>query len=252
MVWAILAGVLAGFVLGFIGAGGTVVALPVLLYLAAIRPHLTLGTNALGVSFIAAALLCWRVKTSEVAVRDGVMFALPGLAGISLGARLGLVYPGAKLIYLLGILLFVVAAWIFYLSLRTPSVSPPGPGRVQAGSVMRLAKIAVAAFLVGATAGFFAIGGGFMIVPALMLAAGHNLNLSARTALLPIAAFSGLVGAEYLAAGSANVAWSLWMFLGGVVGGGAGIWLSDHLPLKIIQRAFAMFLVATGVYIVWR
>jgi uncharacterized membrane protein YfcA len=253
MIWSILAGILAGFVLGFIGAGGTVVALPVLLYLAAVRPHLTLGTNALGVSLIASALLGWRLKTSEVAVRDGIAFALPGLAGIFLGARLGLIYPGAKLIYLLGILLFIVAAWIFYLSTRNPSAATPGPSHASAlEGGLRLARVAAAAVLVGGVAGFFAIGGGFMIVPALMLAGGLDLGLSARTALLPIAAFSGLVGVEYLAAGSVKVSWSLGMFAGGIVGGAVGIWLTEHLPLKIIQRAFAAFLLLIGAYIILR
>jgi uncharacterized membrane protein YfcA len=254
MIWSVLAGVLAGFVLGFIGAGGTVVALPVLLYAAKIRPHLTLGTNALGVSLIALALLSWRLRGHEVAVRDGITFALPGLIGIYFGAHLGLIYPGAKLVYLLGVLLFLVAAWIFYLSTRAQGTAPAESPRALPSSRgrSRLAVMAVTAFLVGLAAGFFAIGGGFMIVPGLMLAGGLELGLAARTALLPIAAFAGLVGIEYLAAGSVRTSWSLWMLLGGLIGGAAGIWLSDHLPLKTMQRAFAAFLVGTGIYMVLR
>jgi uncharacterized protein len=254
MIWSILAGVLAGFVLGFIGAGGTVVALPVLLYLAKVRPHLALGTNALGVSFIALALLCLRLRSRRVAVRDGITFTFPGLIGIFLGAQLGLIYPGAKLVYLLGILLFIVAAWIFYLSTRAQEPAPGDSVHVSVSSCgkPRLARITAAALLIGVAAGFFGIGGGFMIVPGLMLAGGLELGLAARTALLPIAAFSALVGMEYLAAGSVRATWSLWIFLGGLVGGGSGIWLSDHLPLKMMQRAFAAFLTVTGIYMVVR
>ncbi len=250
MIWSVLAGVLAGFVLGFLGAGGTVVALPILLYVAKLRPHLTFGTNALGVSFIAVSLLLWRLRKSTVSVRSGFTFAVPGLIGIYIGAHIGLIYPGAKLVYLLGILLFFVAAWIFYLSTQVQVTTEPKASSSAAGGRSRVVKIGSAAFVVGLTAGFFAIGGGFMIVPALMLAGGLELGLAARTALIPIAAFSALVGVEYLLAGSVKTSWSLWMLAGGLAGGAFGIWLSERLPLKIMQRALAVFLALTGFYMI--
>jgi len=252
MIWAFIAGILAGFVLGFLGAGGTVVALPVLLYVAGVKPHLTFGTNALGVSLIAGALLLWRLANREILIREGIIFSLPGLIGIYLGARLGLIYPGARLVYLLGILLFFVAAWIFYLSTRAPASAMPVSGTRSTVGTSRMLRIAAAALVVGVASGFFAIGGGFMIVPALMLTAGLELGPAARSALIPIAAFSGLVGIEYFTAGSVRVSWSIYMLVGGLAGGGAGIWLSDHLPLRMMQRVFAAFLAVTGLYMVLR
>jgi len=260
--WILLAGTLAGFVLGFLGAGGTVVALPVLLFLAGLDPHDTLGTNALGVFLIAALLFGWQSRRLRLPILHGVLFSAFGVPGIYLGARLGLLYPGQKLVFLLGLVLFVVAGWMTYLSFhQSPSAAgaavafgEPGPGGDPVAPRLaraRIAAIACAALAVGLTAGFFGIGGGFMIVPALMLTGGLELAMAAPVALLPIAAFSGLVGAEYWMAGQIRPLWSAAMLLAGIPAGAAGIWLSRRLSRVIVLRAFAALLVAIGVYIAW-
>jgi uncharacterized protein len=260
--WTLVAGVLAGLVLGFLGAGGTVVALPVLLFLAGLEPHRTLGTNAFGVFLIAGLLFAWQSRRLHLPLKQGLLFAGFGGPGIYLGAHLGLLYPGQKLIFLLGLVLFIVAGWMMYLSFHqaspatnTPAAStapaaqtdppppPPGPARI--------AAIACAAFGVGLTAGFFGIGGGFMIVPALMLVGGLELPLAAPVALLPIAAFAGVVGAEYWLAGEIRPVWSAVMLLAGIPAGAAGIWLSHRISKVVLLRVFAVFLVALGVYIAW-
>ena len=253
VIWTLAAGGVAGFVLGFLGAGGTIVGLPFLFFLARLSPHHALGTNALGVSLIAAALLAWRLWHGEVPLREGIAFTLPGLGGILLGAHLGLLYPGRKLIFLLGILIFVVSGWMFYLSTRQPSTrddpaADPIPRQPRPFSKSSLLKIIPTAFAVGATAGFFAIGGGFMIVPGLMLAAGLDLGLAATSALLPISAFAALVGIDYFLAGSVNVRLSLLMLVAGLAGGGYGIWLSKRVAKKTMLRAFGIFLALLGLY----
>jgi uncharacterized membrane protein YfcA len=257
MIWTVPAGFLAGFVLGFLGAGGTIVALPVLLFLASLPPHLSLGTNALGVSFIAAGLLGWRIRRREVPILHGLLFALAGVPGIYAGARLGLVYPGDKLEYLLGFLLFIVAGWMIYLSRRqnpNPSPSPGAARRPDPRSMVRsrLWKIGPSAFLIGLAAGFFGVGGGFMIVPGLMLAGGLDLSLAVAASLLPIAAFAGVVGIEYWAGNSVRVAWSAAMLVSGFAGGAWGVWLSQHLSKTLMLRIFALFLVVLGGYMVTR
>jgi hypothetical protein len=85
MFGSLLAGLISGFVLGFLGAGGTVVGLPFLLIFDRLGPHNALGTNALGVSLIAAALLIWRIRNKQILLTSGVMFALPGLVGVMQG-----------------------------------------------------------------------------------------------------------------------------------------------------------------------
>lgn len=247
-------GILAGFVLGFLGAGGAVVALPVFLLVAGLAPHRTLGTNALGVAFLAAALFAWQMRQRKLPVGRGILFAVFGGPAIDIGARLGLLYPGRKLIVLLGLLLFGVAAWMVYLSCRrAPDSDGSGSRPSRAGKLGRGQAVAIAllACATGLIAGFFGVAGGFLIVPALMLAGGLDLAPAAALALLPIAIFSGIVGLQYAVAGDANLLWALCMLAAGIPSGAFGVWLSRRLSNRVMLRVFATFLAALGLYIGW-
>jgi uncharacterized protein len=252
--WAgLMAGALAGFVLGFLGAGGTVVGLPVLLYFAGLEFHTVLGTNALGVALIATALLLGRLFRHELRVAEAVVFALPGILGILVGAQLGLVFPGQQLIILLSFVLVVVAGWMFYLSTRHDTAGLPSnqpPTKIAQPPLDRklFVRLIPLAFIIGVTAGFFGIGGGFMIVPGLIIAGSLSLKEAAASALLPIAAFAGLVGLSYWAAGSIDLGTAGIMLPSGIVCGLLGVWLATRFPRKIMQRIFAVALVAIGVY----
>jgi uncharacterized membrane protein YfcA len=247
---ALPAGVLAGLVLGYLGAGGTVVGLPFLLYLSHLSPHLALGTNAAGVSLIALALLVWRLWHRQVAIRYGVVFAVPGVIGIYLGAHVGLLYPGRRLIYLLGLLLFVVAGWLLYLSTKPEAAPRPSeaPPKRESGWTRRLWVMVPAAFLIGTVAGFFAIGGGFMIVPGIALTAGIDLTEAAAASLLPISLFSGVIGVQYAVVGDVNAAIIALMLVAGLAGGRIGIGLGSRVSKRVTQRIFAAFLVLLGLY----
>ena len=253
VVWAAVAGLLAGFVLGLLGAGGTVVGIPFFLYLAVVSPHTALGSNALGVFMIATALVAYRLWRREVLVAPGVVFALPGVAGIFIGARIGLEYPGGGLVFLLGFLLFIIAGWLFFLSTKVAKSSTL-PAELPRHSLARgrLLRIIPVAFAVGGAAGFFGIGGGFMIVPSLALAAGIDLVQSISTSLIPIAAFAGLVGFSYLGAGDVNIWLSVVMVPAGVVGGFLGMKLGNRIDKTTTYRVFGAFLALLGVYIVAR
>jgi len=253
MIGAIAAGIAAGFVLGLLGAGGTIVGLPFLLYLVALSPHRVLGTNALGVAFAALALLAVRIWRRRLPLAPGLTFALPGLVGIYLGGRLGLTFPGRQLVFLLGFLVFVVAAWMFYLSTRSAAAPSQESFPLFAPLTrQRVLLLAPTALVVGAVAGFFAIGGGFLIVPALMLVGGLELAEAAAAALVPIAAFALLVGAEYASSGQVAFGLAVIMALAGLIGGLFGIGLGARLPKKRLQQVFALLLVAIGIYMLAR
>lgn len=251
MVWAALSGLAAGWILGFLGAGGTVIALPLLLHFTNAAPHVALGTNALGVGVIASALAGWRSWRRELALFEAVLFAVPGLGGIYAGTWVGLQFPGQRLIFFLGFLVFAIAGWIFYLSTRDSDSGEPKEA-VAGTWRRRIVRLAPLAFLVGFVSGFFAIGGGFMIVPGLMIAGDLSLSVAAATGLLPIAAFAGLVGLRYLLAGAVSLPWTGVMAVAGLAGGAVGIWLNQRLPRRALQRAFAVLLVAIGAYMVMR
>jgi hypothetical protein len=258
MLGVIVGGALAGLALGMLGAGGTIIGLPMFLYLGGPQGHAAFGTNALGVTAIAVVLLAWRMYNREINLVHGVVFAIPGLFGIAIGARLGLIYPAAKLVFLLSFLILIVAVWIGYLSTQNKSIeteeaSIPSLRRSgQATSIERrhILRIMPTAFTIGVISGFFAIGGGFLVVPGLAIAAAIDLRHSARSSLLPIAAFAGLDAIEYIHAGHVQFAASGVMIVAGLVGGAVGLVLGDRLPLRIIQRAFAVFLALVAIYMI--
>lgn len=253
MAWPVIAGGLAGLALGFLGAGGTVVGLPFALYLAGLDPHVALGSNALGVSIIALGLLGWRLWQGQVRIREVIFFTLLGLAGIRIGALIGLAFPGQRLVFLLGIILFLASGWFIYLSLQPEKKNPlpthsnknPSEKLQGMGSFLR---ISLTGLVVGIIAGFFAIGGGFIIVPALVIAGGLELSEAASSGLLPIALFFGWIGIQYLLAHSIDTRFSLQMFIPGLLGGAAGIWLGTKLSKRTTQRIFAVFLACLGIY----
>ncbi len=254
MLWSLPAGFIAGFVLAFFGAGGAVIALPFFLFLAGLAPHTALGTNALGVALITAALLACRIWQRDVPLIEGLLLTVPGIPGIYLGARLSLIYPGQRLVFILGVLLFVIAAWIAFLSTRStsrgsrPSAESSRPVRRPG----RIVTISIVAFAIGLAAGFFAVAGGFLIVPALIIAAGLPLAQAVAAALVPMSAYAAVIAFEYSSAGAVRLDWSAVMLAGGIAGGLFGIWLSKRLPKILMQRALAVFLALLGVYIVLR
>ncbi|MDE2165292.1 MAG: sulfite exporter TauE/SafE family protein [Alphaproteobacteria bacterium] len=250
MIGLLLGGALSGLALGMIGAGGTIIGLPMILYLGGPQGHAAFGTNAFGVASIAALLLLWRVGRREIQVAPGIAFALPGLAGIAVGAHLGLLYPAQKLVFFLGFLILVVAAWIGYLGLRPADADGAPPNRTSPVAWRHLPRLVPVAFAIGVVSGLFAIGGGFLVVPGLALAAAIDLRASARSSLIPIAAFAGLDAIEYLKAGDVRLAASALMIAAGVVGGAIGLVLGSRLSLRTIQRIFAIFLAAIAIYMV--
>lgn len=247
MFGVILGGVFAGLALGMLGAGGTIIGLPLFLYLGGPQGHAAFGTNALGVTIITLLLLFWRIRRREVDLPLGIVFAIPGLAGIAIGARLGLLYPATKLIFLLSFLILIVAAWIGYLSTRPATSVPDSATGIEMRQVVRIIPTA---FVVGLISGFFAVGGGFLVVPGLAIAAAIDLRSSARSSLVPIAAFAGLDAIEYVLAGDVKFALSGVMIVAGLAGGAAGIVLADRLRLQTVQRIFAVFLGIVAAYMI--
>ncbi len=253
MIWFLVAGLLAGFAVGFIGAGAAVIGLPFLLYLDKMSPHLALGTNALGVAFTIVVILIYRIYKKDVYIKSGLIFALPGLAGVFIGSLISHLFPGKEIIFLLGFLLFAVAGWMFYLSVKLgkktkkpDNTGAPDPSRQD------LIKLGFCGFAVGIACGFFAIGGGFMIIPGIMLAADFSLLDAIATGLLPFGLFSLWIGGEYWLNASAQVMPAFYIMITGVLGGIMGIWLSKHISKKKMQRLFAVFMLGLGIYMIFQ
>ena len=241
-------GAMVGFVLGLVGGGGSVLAVPLLLYVVGLKdPHQAIGTSALGVAANALAGLWNHARAGNVNWRCGGVFALAGVVGALGGSTLGKLVDGQKLLFLFALLMLTVAALMF----RTRGNHGHEGAECNRNN---LGKVLGFGFGTGAFSGFFGIGGGFLIVPGLVASTAMPIFRAVGTSLVAVAAFGITTAANYATSGL--VIWPLAgvFILGGVVGSLAGTRASRALAASKgrLNIAFAGFVALVGVYVLIR
>lgn len=246
---AILSGGIVGFVLGLIGGGGSILALPLLVYLVGYEgdPHTAIGTTALAVAASAFANMLQHQRHGNVRLGLGLWFAMPGILGALLGARLGLITPGERLLFLFALLMLVVA-WRLWRQHDQPSmpISPAAP------ATFRRRVIVPAGFSVGALSGYFGIGGGFLIVPVLLWAADLDMKKAIGTSLVAVAIFGLTTAARYGVAGKLDLPIAGVFIAGGIAAGFAGTAIAHRVPKHTLRHIFAAVLVVVATYMAYR
>ena len=163
---AVGSGSVVGFVLGLVGGGGSILATPLLLYVVGVaNPHVAIGTSALAVSVSAYSNLVAHARRGHVWWRCAIIFAVAGAIGALTGSSLGLLIDGRRLLLLFGFVMAIIGV----LMLRPMKAAG---GEARPVDFRMCCVTAAIALLTGVAAGFFGIGGGFLIVPALVLATG--------------------------------------------------------------------------------
>lgn len=245
---ATLGGAVIGLLLGVFGGGGSVLATPLLLYVVGVRdPHVAIGTSAAAVAVNALVGLSAQAKAGRVKWPCALVFGGAGLAGSLAGAHLAKMIDGQQLI-----LWFAGAMALVGVSMLLPKKDEGDPGvRLNAALTRKLAPLGL---LVGLAAGFFGIGGGFLIVPGLMAASGMTLANAAASSLVSVVLFGAATSASYAASGLVN--WPVFVALvaGGGVGALAGGPITARLAGKaaLARRSFALMVLATAAYVAWR
>lgn len=245
---AVGAGAVVGFTLGLIGGGGSILATPLLLYVVGIRdPHVAIGTGALAVSISAFVNLIGHARQGHVWWRCGILFAIVGTVGAFAGSTLGKAIDGGLLLFLFGLLMFVVGG----LMLRTRKHQISSTHRADVRTCTMTGTVAVAA---GGASGFFGIGGGFLIVPGLIFAIGMSTVDAVGTSLLAVGAFGLATAINYAAAGFVNWTLAAEFIAGGVVGGALGTLVSTRLALRkdLLNRVFAAVIFVVAAYVLYR
>lgn len=245
---AVISGGFSGFVLGLIGGGGSVLATPLLLYFVGVAsPHVALGTGALAVSLNAYANLIGHARKGHVLWRCGLVFAIVGTVGAFLGSSLGKAINGDALLFLFGLVMVAIAALMLKPRRLTDGEAPP----ITRGSCVRAG---VAALATGAASGFFGIGGGFLIVPALIFSTGMRTINAVGTSLVAVGTFGLATAANYAASGLVD--WSIAgeFLIGGVVGGFVGMKLATRLAAtrNLLNQLFAAVVFAVAAYVLYR
>ncbi|KAA0676010.1 sulfite exporter TauE/SafE family protein [Roseomonas genomospecies 6] len=244
----ILSGSLVGFSLGLIGGGGSILAVPLLLYVVGVPdPHVAIGTSALAVAANAFANLAQHARAGTVKWPCAATFAASGVVGALVGSTLGKAVNGESLLFLFALVMVAVGA-----SMLRKRGSEGDPGvRINKSIAVRLVGIG---FLTGAISGFFGIGGGFLIVPGLLLGSGMAVLNAIGSSLFSVGAFGLTTAANYALSGLVDWTVAALFIAGGVVGGFAGMKAAVGLSTRkgALTKVFAGVLFAVAAYMLYR
>ncbi|MEM0293674.1 MAG: sulfite exporter TauE/SafE family protein [Saccharolobus sp.] len=257
---SIISGILVGFSLGLIGGGGSILAIPLLLYFVGLAngippkspeysyiTHLTLGTTALAVGLNAYINSYMHFRKGNVKVMEGIIFTIPGVIGDILGAYISHLMSGALILFLFGFLMIAVAIRMWRTKCK-PNTNMNYADKLSLSKRVKLDKILPAGFLVGFASGYFGIGGGFLVVPGLLFSTGIDMLRAVGTSLISVGTFGVVAAATYAFYGEINVIISLLYLAGGVAGGYAGSSIATKLNRQTLRRIFAIIIIIVAIY----
>ena len=254
---ALVIGLLVGIVVGSLGAGGGILSVPILVYILGQDPHQATGLSLIIVGMTAAVSLATRARSGNVAWREGALFALAGLAGTWVGSTLGPLVSARALMLSFCALLGAVAVFMARSQLRpSASLSPneAGDTNVDKGSwtLGTMSRVVALATLTGFLTGFFGVGGGFAIVPALHLALRYPMKRASATSLLVMVITAGFGLASRTIAGTltitAEAGVMVALFTAASMGGGiVGARLTKRVSNRVLGLVFAALLVCVAV-----
>ncbi|GBQ93748.1 sulfite exporter TauE/SafE family protein [Asaia krungthepensis] len=246
---ALASGSLVGLVLGLIGGGGSILAVPLLIYLVGVRnPHVAIGTSAFAVAINALAGLVTHAREHTVKWRCAGFFAPAGMIGAALGAHLGKAMDGQRLLLLFAALMVLVG-----IAMIRGRHDQGIPGA--ACNRDNVWKVGLFGLCTGGLSGFFGIGGGFLIVPALMAATHMPVLNAVGTSLVAVAAFGVTTAASYALSGLVDWSLALWFILGGVAGCVIGTRLARAMGQgsgATLKLVFAALIFIVAGYIVFK
>ena len=233
---------------GLVGGGGSILAVPLLVYVVGLNdPHLAIGTSAIAVAFNAAANLATHARSGNVKWRCAGTLAVSGVTGAYFGSTLGKMVDGQRLLALFAILMIVVSA----LMLRNRTYT--GDPTVKL-SKENLPKLVGLGLIVGMFSGFFGIGGGFLIVPALMLSTGMPMLNAIGSSLVSVTAFGLTTAGNYALSGLVDWRIAGLFIMGGVFGGLVGARAAKLLGSRrgALTSIFAALIFVIALYVLFR
>jgi uncharacterized membrane protein YfcA len=257
MIWAWLGAGAVGLSLGLLGSGGAILTVPILVYLVGHDEKAAIAESLAIVGAIAIAGVARASAQGRVDFRSAALLAFPGIVGTYLGAHVAAYVPGAVQLLLLAALM-LTASFLMFRKGRAPAettsgdaaISGRGPGNARARWVVSLQGVGL-----GLATGLVGVGGGFLIVPVLVLLRRLPMQTAIGTSLAIIAVNSTTGFLKYLSALEAHAL--DWRTMGvfaavGIVGSLVGNMLAGRIYQDTLTRIFAVFLVMMAGYILVR
>ena len=249
---AVVAGIIIGLVLGALGGGGSILAVPVLVYALHQSAHAATTESLVVVGTTALVATLGHHRRGNVRWGQGLLFGVLGALGTWLGGLVSQRINPVLLLELFAVLLLVVAVMMWRKTLPRAERESLGSHDL-AWTPRRMAKVLLTATAVGLLVGFFGVGGGFAVVPALVLALDTPMTVAVGTSLLVIAVNSATALVGRLGSG-AHMSWSVVIpfTVAAALASLAGGHVASRLPYRVLTRAFAAILVLVAVYMLVR
>lgn len=239
-----LAGALAvGISLGLLGGGGSILTVPLLVYLAGVEPKQAIAMSLFVVAATALAGVLPHARAGRVRWRTALLFGAAGMAGAYLGGRLGAYIPGGVLLVAFAVMMVVTALAMLR---HRPA---PAEGAGHASGERPILRILAEGVTVGLVTGLVGAGGGFLVVPALVLLGGLSMPVAVGTSLVVIAMKSAAGLAGYLYSVSLDWPLTLAVTAVAVVGGFAGSRLAGRIDPQRLRAAFGWFVLVMAVFV---
>ena len=246
-VLGLLSGSLVGFTLGLVGGGGSILAVPLMVYLVGVQsPHVAIGTSALAVAANAATGLANHARAGTVKWGCGGMYAGAGVIGAFFGSTAGKAFDGQKLLFLFALIMIAVGI----LMLRRRKHEGDADAQCERSNA---GKVLGAGLWTGGFSGFFGIGGGFLIVPGLIASTGMPMINAVGTSLLAVTAFGLTTAGNYAFSGLVDWVLAGVFIAGGVIGSFAGTRAAKRLSSSgQLTSIFAVLIFVVAAYMLWK
>jgi uncharacterized membrane protein YfcA len=243
-----VSGGLVGFTLGLVGGGGSILAVPLMVYLVGVRdPHLAIGTSAFAVAANAAVGTVNHARSGNVKWRCALMYAAAGVLGAFAGSSAGKAFDGQKLLFLFAIVMVVVGV----LMLRGRGAAGNEGATCNRQSAPKVLGFGLGT---GVFSGFFGIGGGFLIVPGLVASTGMPMLNAIGSSLVAVTAFGLTTAINYSFSGMVDWPLAFVFIAGGVVGSLIGTRIAKRLAgtKGLLTTVFAGLIFVVAVYMIWK
>lgn len=241
-------GVLVGFTLGLVGGGGSILAVPLMVYLVGVpSAHVAIGTSAFAVAASAGLNLANHARAGNVNWRCAGMYAAAGVIGAFAGSSLGKIVDGQKLLLLFALVMILVGV----LMLRDRR----NPGTIGATCTLRKSpKVLGYGLGTGLFSGFFGIGGGFLVVPGLVASTGMPMLNAIGSSLVAVTAFGLTTAFNYALSGLVDWPLAFVFIIGGLGGGLIGARIAKRLSgtTGTLSVVFAGMIFVVAAYMLWK
>jgi uncharacterized membrane protein YfcA len=245
-------GCVTGFVLGLMGGGGSIITVPVLVFVIGLRVHSATATSLVAVGASALLGTIAHIRRKDVEIKEGVSFGALSMIATVPGVWVNRLVSGKIILLLFAAMMLAVAALMIARTGGGEGGNRTHGPRRKAGKAGYWMRIAAAASVVGFMTGFFGVGGGFLVVPALMLTGRFTAHRAVGTSLpvITLASLSGIV--THLSLGDMNLG------IAGLFAGGsaAGVVLGTELGGRIddrrMSRIFGVFITAVALYVLYK